>query len=43
MKLFYHVMIRLSMGVIVVLTAWAALFYVAMVDEINDEDEEWPF
>ena len=40
MKLFYHVMIRLSMGVIVVLTAWAALFYVAMVDEINDEVDD---
>jgi signal transduction histidine kinase len=33
-------MIRLSMGVIVVLTAWAALFYVAMVDEINDEVDD---
>lgn len=28
------------MGVIVVLTAWAALFYVAMVDEINDEVDD---
>lgn len=33
-------MIRLSLGVIVVLTAWAALFYVAMVDEINDEVDD---
>ena len=40
MKLFYHVMIRLSLGVIVVLTAWAALFYAAMVDEINDEVDD---
>ena len=33
-------MIRLSLGVIIVLTAWAALFYVAMVDEINDEVDD---
>ena len=40
MELFYHVMFRLSLGVIVVLTAWAVLFYIAMVDEINDEVDD---
>ena len=33
-------MIRVSLGVVAVLTAWAVLFYVAMVDEINDEVDD---
>lgn len=40
MKLFYHVMIRLSVGIILVLTGWAVCFYFVMVDEINDEIDD---
>ena len=40
MKLFYHVMIRLSLGIILVLAGWAVCFYYVMVDEINDEIDD---
>ncbi len=40
MKLFYRILLRLSIGTTLVLTAWAALFYVAIIDEINDEVDD---
>ncbi len=40
MKLFYHVLFRLSVGIIVILTAWAVFFYAAIIDEINDEVDD---
>ncbi len=40
MKLFYRVFLRLSAGIILILTGWAAWFYVAMIDEINDEVDD---
>ena len=39
MSLFCRVLVRLSVGIILVLTGWAVVFYVAMIDEINDEVE----
>ena len=40
MKLFYHVLFRLSVGIILILTAWAVFFYAAIIDEINDEVDD---
>lgn len=40
MKLFYRVLIHLLIGIAVVLTAWAVCFYMAIVDEINDEVDD---
>lgn len=40
MKLFYHVLFRLSIGIILILTAWAVFFYAAIIDEINDEVDD---
>lgn len=40
MKLIYHIIIRLSIVLSVILTIWAALFYFAMIDEINDETDD---
>lgn len=40
MSLFCRVLVRLSVGIILVLTGWAVVFYVAMIDEINDEVDD---
>ena len=40
MKLFYRVLIHLLTGILVVLSAWAVCFYIAIVDEINDEVDD---
>lgn len=37
MKLIYRIVIRISLVMLVVLAAWALLFYVAMINEVNDE------
>lgn len=40
MKLIYRILIRLSFALIVILTIWGFLFYIAMIDEINDEVDD---
>lgn len=40
MKLIYRIALRLSMVLLPLLALWAALFYFAMVDEINDEADD---
>lgn len=40
MKLISHVTLRLSVAVTLILSVWAVLFYVAMIDEINDEVDD---
>ena len=40
MKLIYRLIIRLSAVLLPVLALWAAIFYYAMVDEINDETDD---
>lgn len=40
MKLIYHIIIRLSILLLVILTIWAALFYFAMIDQVNDEIDD---
>ena len=40
MKLVYHIIIRLSIVLVVILTIWAALFYFAMIDQVNDEIDD---
>ena len=39
MKLIHRVTLRLSIILLPVLLLWAAAFYIAMTDEINDETE----
>ena len=40
MKLFYRVLMHLLVGIFVVLLGWAMVFYVAIMDEINDEVDD---
>lgn len=40
MKLSYRILSRLSVALIVVLSIWAALFYFALMDEVNDEVDD---
>lgn len=40
MKLISHVTLRLSIAITVIMSVWAVLFYIAMVDEINDEVDD---
>lgn len=40
MKLIYHIIIRLSILLVVILTLWAIFFYVGMIAEINDEVDD---
>lgn len=40
MKLIYRVISRLSVALLVLLAAWAALFYVIITEEINDETDD---
>ena len=40
MKLFYRVFIHLLGGILVVLSGWAMVFYISMMDEITDEVDD---
>ena len=40
MKLFHLVLWRISLALIVVLTGWAGFFYMAVVEEVNDEVDD---
>ena len=40
MKLFHLVLWRISLALIVVLTVWAGVFYMAVVEEVNDEVDD---
>lgn len=40
MKLFYLVMWRMSAILVVILTCWAVLFYLAIMEEVNDEVDD---
>lgn len=40
MKLFHLVLWRISLALIVVLTIWAGFFYMAVVEEVNDEVDD---
>lgn len=40
MKLIYYIILRISIALILILTVWAAFFYVTMIDEINDEVDD---
>lgn len=40
MKLIYRIVIRLSLTLMLVLGAWAVFFYIAMIDEVNDEVDD---
>lgn len=40
MKLFYRVLINLLLAVFVILLGWAVVFYMGMMDEINDEVDD---
>ena len=40
MKLFYRVLIHLLTGIFVVLLGWAVVFYLGMMEEVNDEVDD---
>ena len=40
MKLFYLVLINLLIGIFVILLGWAVVFYMGMMEEINDEVDD---
>lgn len=40
MKLLYYIVLRISLALTVILTVWAAFFYITMIDEINDEVDD---
>lgn len=40
MKLLYRIIIRISAALLIVLAAWAVFFYIAMIDEVNDETDD---
>ena len=40
MKLFYRVLINLLVGIFVILLGWAVVFYMGMMEEINDEVDD---
>ena len=43
MKLIYRIIIRIALMLTVVLGAWAVFFYIAVIDEVNDEvDDHYP-
>ncbi|MDL2239301.1 HAMP domain-containing histidine kinase [Bacteroidales bacterium OttesenSCG-928-K03] len=41
MKLIYHIIIRISIVLSIVLAGWATFFYFSMIDEINDETDDY--
>ena len=40
MKLFYRILINLLIGIFVILLGWAVVFYMGMMEEINDEVDD---
>ncbi|MEG0455419.1 MAG: sensor histidine kinase, partial [Bacteroides sp.] len=40
MKLLYRLILRISLALLVILTGWAVFFYVAMINEVNDEVDD---
>ena len=40
MKLIYQIILRVSVALVILLTAWAAFFYFALQTEINDEVDD---
>ena len=40
MKLVYYITFRVSIALTLILTVWAIFFYVAMIDEVNDEVDD---
>ena len=40
MKLIYRILIQLSAALMLVMTAWGLMFYLAIIDEINDEVDD---
>ena len=40
MKLIYRIIIRIALMLTVVLGAWAVFFYIAVIDEVNDEVDD---
>ena len=40
MKLFKLAMWRMAAAMVVILTAWAAFFYMAVMEEVNDEVDD---
>ena len=40
MKLFYRVLMHLLAGIVVVLIGWAVVFYMGIMEEINDEVDD---
>ena len=40
MKLFYRVLIHLLLGIVVILLGWAVVFYMGIMEEINDEVDD---
>lgn len=40
MKLYYRIITHLSVFLIVIMTVWAILFYMAIIDEVNDEIDD---
>lgn len=41
MKLAYRIISRISIALLLILTAWAIFFYFIMMDEINDETDDY--
>ena len=40
MKLFYRVLMHLLVGIVVILIGWAVVFYMGIMEEINDEVDD---
>ena len=40
MKLFYRVLIHLLVGILIVFSGWAVVFYWGMMEEVNDEVDD---
>ena len=40
MKLFYRVLMHLLVGIVVILVGWAVVFYLGIMEEINDEVDD---
>lgn len=40
MKLLYRVVLRVSLALILIMAAWAVFFYMAMMNEVNDEIDD---
>lgn len=40
MKLIYYIILRITFALSLILTGWAVFFYIAMIDEVNDEVDD---